>query len=260
MSAVANGYDKGCRELVISGGEPTLLPDVVSNVMLAAENRGYLKYIIQTNGSGFAENEGLLLFLRSFSKKNDVCVSFSVHGHNANVHDAMCSTPGAFNKLIAAIRKTATTNCGIYTNTVISKLNISHLNEIAKKIMPFDPQVVQFSMMHLSTPSELSTGIVEAAMAVRGLKDTVSPEVLRTEGIPYCLMYGMEKSVGESFWPDKLDLYNKDGEYMPDFKQLDAGMRWKSTECAGCVMNDTCMGIWKEHVAEYLEAGIRPIA
>lgn len=260
ISAVANGYDKGCRELVISGGEPTLLPDVVSNVIQAAEKCGYRKYIIQTNGSGLAENDALISFLRSLSERSDVCVSFSVHGHNADVHDAMCSTPGAFDKLMTAMRKTTKTNCGIYTNTVMSALNISHLKEIARMIMPFNPQVVQFSLMHLSSPSKLSTGIVEATMAVRGLKNVVSPDLLRTEGIPYCLMYRMEKCVGESFWPEKLDLYNKNDEYMPDVKQLDLGMRWKSAECSECLMNDICMGIWKEHVAEYVKAGIRPIA
>lgn len=132
--------------------------------------------------------------------------------------------------------------------------------DIAELILKFKPEVLQFSMMHLSTPSEISTGLLEAVMAVREVARYVPHEILRTEGIPYCLMHGIEQCVGESFWPDKLDLYNKNNDYRVDFKQLDVGMRWKQPECSECLMNEVCMGIWKEHAAEFRVAGVRPIS
>ena len=256
-----DGYSKGCRELVLSGGEPTQYPELMMHMLSLASELGYEKYIIQSNGSGFSDNPRLIKFISDFSSTREVCVSFSVHGATAEVHDEMCSKNGAFLKLIDGMRKVKQfTACSIYTNTVVSRINIRHLKDVAKLILPFQPAVLQYSMMHLSSPSELSTGLLESAMAIREVAPSIPVEILRTEGIPYCLMHGYERCVGESYWPDKLDLYNKDNDYRSDFKQLDVGMRWKHSKCLKCIMNSLCMGIWKEHAQEFIDAGIRPIS
>lgn len=257
--AVIKGFNNGCRELVLSGGEPTLLAGTIEDILILAEQLGYEKYIIQTNGSGLSSNDHLVDFLDELAKKNELCISFSIHGSCAEIHDRMSSTNGAFELLIKAMDKIKDTSCLIYTNTVISKLNIGHLEEIGNLCQSYNAEIIQFSMMHLETPSELSTGLVEAAQAVKKLSNKIDADILKTEGIPYCLMHGIEQCVGESFWPSELDLYNKENDYMPDFSQLQNGMRWKKNSCIKCIMNEICMGIWKEHSNEYIEAGVRPI-
>lgn len=260
LREVEEGYRRGCRELTLSGGEPTLRPDTLRRVMERADEVGYQKYIIQTNGSGFADNETLVPMLAKFSVKADVVVSFSVHGHTAPIHDGMSRTPGAFEKLMRAIRRVRNeTDCGIYTNTVMSKTNLPWLRELASTLLAFRPEIMQFSMMHLKRPDPLSTGLLEAANAVRTLNGMVDQAILRTEGIPYCLLYGMEKCVGESYWPNILDLYNRDSELMTDFDQLGHGMRWKRSDCRDCLMNEVCMGIWREHAEEFSRSDVRPI-
>lgn len=258
--AVIQGYKNGCRELVLSGGEPTLLADTIEKILNLAEDLGYEKYIIQTNGSGLSNDTNLVHYLDELGKKKDVCISFSLHGHCAEIHDYMSCRNGAFDSLIKAMNNIKNTSCSIYTNTVISKQNIRHLEEIGKLCQSYNAKIIQFSMMHLEIPSELSTGLIEAAQAVKKLSNCINQEVLKTEGIPYCLMHGIEKCVGESYWPNELDLYNKENDYMKEFSQLENGMRWKDdSSCDKCVMNEICMGIWKEHAKEFREAGIRPI-
>ena len=260
LRAVEEGYRRGCRELVLSGGEPTLRPDTLRRVMERADEAGYQKYIIQTNGSGLADHADLIPMLGKLAPKADVCVSFSVHGHTAQIHDEMSRTPGAFEKLTRAIRRVREeTGCGIYTNTVLSRTNLSWLRELACMLLPFQPEVMQFSMMHLKQPGPLSTGLLEAAAAVRALYGIVDRSILRTEGIPYCLLYGMEKCVGESYWPNILDLYNRDSELMTEFDQLGHGMRWKRADCRNCLMDKICMGIWREHAEEFSQSDARPI-
>lgn len=260
LRELENGYQRGCRELVISGGEPTLRPDTLRNVLEHADGVGYQKYIIQTNGSGFAEHADLVSMLGNFSERADVCISFSVHGHTAQIHDEMSQTPGAFDKLMRAIRRIREgTDCGIYTNTVMSRTNLPWLREIASMLLPFQPEIIQFAMMHLKQPGPLSTGLLEAADAVRVLGETVDRSILRTEGFPYCLLYGLETCVGESYWPNTLDLYNRDSELMTNFDQLGHGMRWKRPDCNDCLMDEICMGIWREHEEEFSEADVRPI-
>lgn len=257
--AVIKGFNNGCRELVLSGGEPTLLADMIEDILTLADKLGYEKYIIQTNGSGLSKNEQLIHFLDELGKKKELCISFSIHGHCAEIHDCMSSTSGAFESLIKAMDKIKETSCQIYTNTVISKLNIDYLEEVGKLCQSYNARIIQFSMMHLEVPNELSTGLIEAVQAVNKISKTINHDVLKTEGIPYCLMHGLEKCVGESYWPNELDLYNKENDYMESFSQLQNGMRWKKSSCIECIMNELCMGIWKEHSNEYEEAGIRPI-
>lgn len=260
LREVEDGYRRGCRELVLSGGEPTLRPDVLRNVMEHADEVGYQKYIIQTNGSGFADHTDLIPMLKKFSEKTDVCISFSVHGHTAQIHDEMSQTSGAFEKLMRAIcRVQNETSCSIYTNTVMSRTNLPWLQDLALMLLTFQPEIMQFSMMHLKQPGPLSTGLLEAAGAVHTLDGFVDRSILRTEGIPYCLLHGMETCVGESYWPNTLDLYNRDSELMTDFDQLGHGMRWKQPNCQNCLMDEICMGIWREHEEEFSQLGVRPI-
>lgn len=259
LEAIKRGYDAGCRELVISGGEPTLFPDTIKSIMSYAEELGYTKYIIQTNGSGLSENLQLIEFLNTIANEKEVCISFSVHGHNSAIHDTMSRTEGAFEKLMVALNHIKKTNCHIYTNTVMSKLNIGHLKEIFNLCLGFGAEIIQFSMMHLEEVNDMSTGLLESSLAVRQVADSMGHDVLKTEGIPYCLMYNIESCVGESYWPNKLDLYNKENDYMPSFNQLEDGMRWKAKSCTDCVMNELCMGIWKEHKVEFEDSDIKPI-
>lgn len=260
LREVEEGYRRGCRELVLSGGEPTLCPDTLLNVMKRADEVGYQKYIIQTNGSGFSNHVDLALRIGEFARKAEVAISFSIHGHTSQIHDEMSGTPGAFEKLMCAMHRVRDEgSCIIYTNTVMSRTNLPWLPDLARMLIPFQPEIMQFSMMHLKQPGPFSTGLLEAANAVRALDGIVDRAILRTEGIPYCLLYGMETCVGESYWPNTLDLYNRDSELMTDFDQLGYGMRWKKSGCRACLMDEICMGIWREHAEEFSRSGVRPI-
>lgn len=257
--AVLKGRKNGCDELVLSGGEPTLYPEYIMDLISLAEKLGYKKYIIQTNGYGLAKSDSLVLFLSDIAVRTELCISFSVHGHVARIHDSISGSPGAFENLMEAMRRISRTRCSIYTNTVINASNIDFLKDIAALLIPYNPVIMQFSMMHLQEKSPLYVSFADSVQAIKELRKIVSLDVLKTEGVPYCCLHGMEKCVGESAWPTVLDLYNKDNDYMSDFKQLEYGMRSKMDNCDKCVMDDICMGVWAEHFEEFSSLGIHPI-
>lgn len=257
--AVLKGYRNGCNELVLSGGEPTLYPKYIIELISFAVTLGYRKFIIQTNGYGLSKNEELVSFLDRMAETTEICLSFSIHGHIADIHDDLSGTPGAFSSMIDAIEKISRTHCKIYTNTVINARNLINLKDVAALMISYKPDIMQFSMMHLKEKTELSVSLEDSVRTIKKLKDIVSLDILKTEGVPYCLLHGMESCVGESAWPTVLDLYNKDNDYMSDFKQLDHGMRRKMENCNECIMNKICMGVWKEHFEEFSKMGIHPI-
>ncbi len=257
--AVIKGRKNGCDELVLSGGEPTLYPEYIIDLISLANGLGYKKYIIQTNGYGIATSDRLVSFLDGIAGNSEICISFSVHGHVAALHDRISDTVGAFEYLMEAVEKISKTRCLIYTNTVINAYNINCLNNIASMLLPYNTRIMQFSMMHLKEKSPLYVSFADSVQAIRQLREIVSLDVLRTEGVPYCCLHGMEQCVGESAWPTVLDLYNKDNDYMSDFKQLEYGMRRKMDNCDKCILNDICMGVWTEHFDEFSSLGFHPI-
>ncbi len=258
LATIEKGFSNGARELVLSGGEPTLSEEKFLKCLEAADRIGYEKYIIQTNGHGIATSESLSNFLADFSKRRDVAISFSIHGAKSKTHDELSSSVGAFDKLILAMKKIfEETSCSIYTNTVVTRKNFDELQEIADLVRAFKPEIIQFAMMHAPGLENLSVGLKETALTIRKLN--VSRDVLKTEGIPFCFMYGLEECVGESYWPEVLDIYNRENNYLPDFNQLKHSMRWKADFCKDCLMNEICAGIWTEHKEEFLNEKIRPI-
>ena len=258
LGTIEKGYRNGARELVLSGGEPTLHEEKLLKCLELADNIGYEKYIIQTNGYGIARGESTLNFISALSKRRDVAISFSIHGANSKTHDELSSTIGAFDKLILAMKRIfEKTSCSIYTNTVVTRINSNELQDIADLVKAFQPEIIQFAMMHAQGLENLSVGLKETALAIRKLN--LSHDVLKTEGIPYCFMYGLEKCVGESYWPEVLDIYNREDNYLADFNQREHGMRWKAAFCKKCLMNEICAGIWAEHEEEFLNSNVRPI-
>ena len=256
--AVLQGKEEGCNELVLSGGEPTLVPDTLIELISLANINGYETFIIQTNGTGLATNEKLISFLDTLGKSKNICISFSVHGHSAALHDDLSRKEGAFQTLKKALSNVSKTSCGIYTNTVVTSKNIAYLSEIADFILSFNPKIMQFAMLHLDSPTELTVSLLDSVNAVKKLGTKINLDILKTEGIPYCLMRKMEKCVGESFWPNTLDLYN-DNKYLKNFKQLDFGMRKKKFECKKCIFDEICMGVWNEHFAEFSKLNTKSI-
>lgn len=257
-TAVIQGHKKGCNELVLSGGEPTLFPEYIKELISLAEEYRYKKYIIQTNGYGLSEFDELVSFLDKIAENKEICISFSVHGHQESIHNLISGNQNAFQKLKNGIDKISKTNCNIYTNTVVNALNIKHLKDIALFLNIYNPTIMQFSMMHLKEENALYVSLRDSVLAIKKLKYIVNSDILKTEGIPYCLLHGMETCVGESAWPSILDLYNNN-EYMNNFKQLDYGMRKKMNKCKRCIMNKICMGVWEEHYEEFSHIGIHII-
>lgn len=258
-NTIIQAYKNNCRGLIISGGEPTLDKENLKEVIEFSYRVGYQKYILQTNGYGFSEDRELLDFFDIFSQKADVAVSFSVLDATSKEHDMVTKNNGSFEKLMKSIYNISKTNCKIYTNTVISTLNYNKLKDIINLILPFNPEIMQFSIMHTENNNPLSLGLYKSIKALDEIKGKIPKDILRTEGIPYCLMKGYETCVGESYWPSRLDLCNHNDDYKADFSQLECGMRWKNSMCRECIFDDICHGVWYEQKNEFMNLNILPI-
>lgn len=115
--------EKDCDEVVLTGGEPTIYPDIIE-VVSYAKSIGFKSIKTVTNGRMF--------FYRDFTDEiinaglNEII--FSIHGPAPEVHDLHTGSPGSFSQLIKGIKNVSShKNVIISTNTTITKMNYKYL-------------------------------------------------------------------------------------------------------------------------------------
>lgn len=118
------------KDIVITGGEPTIHPDFSKIFELLKREFSKIKIRLLTNGRMFTYD--------SFSKKcfelKNLSIDVSLHGYNAYTHDKITSVEGSFTQTVKGIlnmlkyrrnRKQA-----VSIRVVISFLNVGYLHKV----------------------------------------------------------------------------------------------------------------------------------
>lgn len=125
---LGEGLKNGCRQVVLSGGEATIHPEFI-NIVALAKKTGYNKIQVISNGRMFAYGK----FLQEAVKAGLNEITFSMHGHNAALHDSQTGIRGSFKQALAGLGN-ALKQPGLIVNidTVINKQNYKQLADIIK--------------------------------------------------------------------------------------------------------------------------------
>ncbi|MBL9099984.1 MAG: radical SAM protein [Myxococcales bacterium] len=123
---ILDGRRKGAQRLILSGGEPTIHPDFVDFVKLG-RLAGYRKIQTVTNGRMFAYPQ----FLKRSLDAGLSEITFSIHGPNARIHDALVGTRGAFEEEVEGLRLAlADGRPVINIDVCVNRGNVKHLAEL----------------------------------------------------------------------------------------------------------------------------------
>lgn len=243
LRAVKDKYE----EVVFTGGEPTLRPDITELVSFA-RNLGYTIQI-QTNGRMFTYRD---FCIKMISAGADV-FAVSIHGHNAKLHDYLTSSEGSFEQSISGIKNLLSFGKLVVTNTVINKLNYRFLPDIANFLIKLGIPQYQFAFPHiLGTAFNNRDWIIPRKKEVipyvkKGLKIGIKQRrTPKTEAIPYCFLDGYEDCAAEKHM---IDTKCFDGQLIiEDFD------RWRKEEgklkgprCKECNYFQWCEGPWREY-------------
>jgi molybdenum cofactor biosynthesis enzyme MoaA len=127
---ILDGRRKGAARLILSGGEPTLHPNFVDFVRLGKQS-GYAKIQTVTNGRLFSYGS----FLKKSLDAGLSEITFSLHGPNARVHDALVGTRGAFDEEIAGLEGALADGRPIVNvDVVVNRGNVKHLPEMLRML------------------------------------------------------------------------------------------------------------------------------
>jgi MoaA/NifB/PqqE/SkfB family radical SAM enzyme len=240
--------NSGHQMVVLSGGEPTIRPDLLA-VAGHAARRG-LDFGLVTNGrmlSYAALLERLLACRLRY-------VHISLHG-DREVHDAIVETC-SHAESIAGARAAATRGLHPTINCVVTRRNIGHLRALVDLFTPEDALVVKFSMVEakgraLERFDEIVPTVTEAAAAVVDAIDYARTRGLpaRHDGVPLCLLPGQESLID--------DLVANGFRTMSeacekDLFPVDDGNKTKPPDaCSGCAYEARCPGLFVGYHARH---------
>jgi MoaA/NifB/PqqE/SkfB family radical SAM enzyme len=125
---IVDGRRKGATRLILSGGEPTIHPQYVDFIKLGRQ-AGYEKIQTVTNGRLFSYGDFLSRCLDAGLDE----ITFSIHGHNAKVHDALVGTKGAFDEELKGLKGALADGRPIVNvDIVVNRGNVKHLPDMLK--------------------------------------------------------------------------------------------------------------------------------
>jgi MoaA/NifB/PqqE/SkfB family radical SAM enzyme len=123
---ILDGRKKGASRLILSGGEPTIHPRYVDFIKLG-RLAGYRRIQTVTNGRLFRYPE----FLRRCLEAGLQEITFSIHGPNAKIHDALVGVKGAYEEEMEGLRAALADGRPIINvDVVINRGNIKTLPDM----------------------------------------------------------------------------------------------------------------------------------
>ncbi len=236
------------REVVFTGGEPTLHPNFLELVSFA-KKIGYQEIQIQTNGRTFF----YLDFCKKTIQAGATCFGPSLHGHNEKTHDFLTRSRGSFSQTVQGIINLKKLGQRVITNTVITSKNYKHLPKLARLLVNLGVDQFQLAFIHLGgeafenrkwiTPMKKEVApFVKESLEI-GIKAGV---LVMVEAITPCLLRGYEEYISELFIPRAkvFDIDYNIEDY--DLYRKTKG-KIKRKKCEKCIFFHICEGPWKEY-------------
>lgn len=114
------------QKLILSGGEPTIHPDIIEIVQYG-KKLGFKKIQIITNGRMFSYPSFCSAIISAGLEE----VTFSIHGHTPKIHDSLTNVSGSFSQIVTGIRNiNKNKNMIVNADIVAVRQNYRHLPEI----------------------------------------------------------------------------------------------------------------------------------
>jgi MoaA/NifB/PqqE/SkfB family radical SAM enzyme len=117
---------KGCKRLIISGGEPTLRKDFLNLIKYARKYHNLI--MVETCGT----KKDVLINAIKKGYIDEIRIPF--HAHNSRLYEKITKNKKSFIRVYQLLEELKKFKLKIYTNTVINKINLNKLPEIVKLI------------------------------------------------------------------------------------------------------------------------------
>jgi wyosine [tRNA(Phe)-imidazoG37] synthetase (radical SAM superfamily) len=242
--ALRDHWTRGRRMLDFDGGEPTLHPDLLGLVKLA-RGLGYRPITLITNGRRLAYRA----FASQLARGGVDQVLISLHGPDAEVHEAITQAPGSFAQTWAGLRHAleALGDPGrVAVNTTLAAANLEALPALRAKLA--EVGVKRWNLQVMTPfgrarclpplPREATTQALEALLTAPQFE-----LALQVINCPPCRLPGREALAALDFGKSARDMAFV-GEAGINLQEYLATRRHRIPACAGCAYALGCAGDW----------------
>ena len=247
-------YRQGGRHLVLSGGEPTLHPDL-PELLALGKRLGFDTIEIQTNGVRAADEA----YARSLVQAGLTRATMSLHSVRAEESDRVTRLPGGFEKTVRAIDNFRALGISTQIAHVITKANYRELPQTVRWLAERFPE----SGGHLSLCLAIAQGIsdlvytwvvptfTEIEPFVRAALDDCLEQgvgfggMIGQGGYPPCMLRGDLR-----YYQAVLDQVFLSEDFSDQF--------YKAERCTACSFEPYCVGVRRSYVETHGDAELRP--
>jgi MoaA/NifB/PqqE/SkfB family radical SAM enzyme len=246
-------------EVMFTYGEPTLNPKLPSYLRWARE-LGYRRIGVTTN----ARRLGYEPYARRLVREGMNHVVVSIHGPNAQCHDAQTRCPGSFAQTLAGLEVLAQIKrqrpLVIHTSTVVCRRNYKKLADLHDLLCHFGVDQCVLNVMQPLGRGEnfarqLQTryrDIVDELGRFLAAVGKPSPPVFLVD-LPLCTTERLPDEVRGWVEFAVFTEYARDGQPQPRATRVDKEEpnRAKRDDCRRCRYDDICLGVWQNYVRAY---------
>ena len=250
LELLEQGHGLGARKLVITGGEPLMVP-WITDLGVRARELGMRHICLQTNAVLLARADGVQRLARL--APDDILVSF--HGATYDVVGAITGRADLFDHKMAGLRTALESGIPTAVNFVVCKQNLDHMEQFAMFAAGLEPApfLVSFSFVapsglawenrHETIPRACQAA--PALLATLKLARELGVNVVHSEycGIPTCVEPAL-REFSEPCTPER-------PIHVPQGKT-------KVAACAGCTWDLRCSGIFKRYIELYSDEEFGP--
>lgn len=220
------------------GGEPTLRSDL-SGIILTARQNGYRRIKLITNGKAFSDIQALLQIV------NGGCNLFEIKlwGSNPDLHNYLTQTPESFWHTIRGLENLQNLSCDkfICLRIPVCKQNYTDIINMITLGINFGVHriILSFQNPNLSLKDLLPH--IKIAIHISILNRVW----ILTEGLPFCVMQGLEPHIGEIYYRHDNTMNLKTYRY--------------HKYCQNCVYKEICPGVEGEYLNQFGDRDFSPI-
>lgn len=262
LAEIVEARRRGCDELVIMRGEPTLRPEL-PKLAAAARRIGYRLVQIQTNGRLLCYADYLDRLVRSGVDFFEV----ALFGATAATHDAISRDEGAFAQTLAGLRALAgLPRVGHLVSVAVLAANLHELIACAELVHELGLRRIQFNFTRpvqvdgvwrtdvLARLDDAGPHIRAALARARSLGLLAS-----TEAVPLCQLDPEDRPAAETardFVDVRVvDLHRRHESFADHHREV----RPLAPECAGCSAANVCPTTWAAYQRLFGTAQLRPL-
>lgn len=245
---------KNLDHLVLSGGEPTLHPDL-PRFIARAKALGFRTIEMQSNGVKAADPD----YARALVEAGLNKVTVSLHSIDPEHSDRITRLPGAFAKTVAAMHNFRRLGIRTQVAHVITKSNYEELPATVRYLRETFPE----REGHLSVCFGVAQPISDLVYTwVMPTFDEIKP--FMKEALDYCLetRLGFGGMIGQGGYPPCMldgDMRYYEANLGNIYRSPDHDQQFHKTQgCRDCSFDPWCLGVRKLYVETYGDHEVRP--